>query len=717
MSVDGFSLFKDDDSDHLSQLSFDEVKSHGNDDLGDYHLHDNADKTLDSRSFLTKIKSDWYYKNIDIEFVDTNDVLITKLAIKQAKKDLKEILRKINEIETFNSNSVSKREYDDLNKKYFQMSNDLKSIKKEIIEKYDQFRELEREQCYLIKERDRLFYDNKKLKETMTPRPNWAKCENYYSGGARKWHQLMKTLRSNELVDVLLNEFIGGNDGTNKKHEILVNESDIRSHILPSNIKSSEKKQPNMKLAKRDVLILMKEIMFEKTNYDFKRNSKGIDSEKLKHFIYIYFRKKYQVTNSALRWYTNLIDSIDRFSHDENIKLFKGILNEQIDENIYQSFVKLVCKMHDTCKNYAIGIQGSKSEADYISVNGSVNVSRRNSTSSVIMDRIEFKKLPGSGITESNVNNSALNLRKKDFISVLKSIFTKLGDNEIKSFLNAVKNDFIDLSRRYENNNEDVTLDDYYFEKFDFNYIFQINDDCTHGAFLSALKLYMKELRNNYVFDILNEIIKIKNLNPSLNSIKFSGGISSANNSLIVDKSNILKQTRKKIFKTKKSSKRKLKKITMKKKTAKFTNPKISENNNLKVLKSSLDIKHTSSISNSESSIVSYDIEILEPAIYNSAITIDELSECIKKVDPSITKSEIERYNNWVFKAKMNINDEIKALEIGKIIKRLQNLNCFMHEKHVEKFSEDHLNVEGYIVQSGKLENKENFEIKISYVE
>ena len=65
---------------------------------------------------------------------------------------------------------------------------------------------------------------------------------------SEKWQSFVNKYSSDELVDILLNEFIGGNDQTNVKHLL---EFDKNTY-------------ENMKLCKRDVLLIIYEILTER---------------------------------------------------------------------------------------------------------------------------------------------------------------------------------------------------------------------------------------------------------------------------------------------------------------------------------------------------------------------------------------------------------------------------------------------------------------------
>jgi len=79
---------------------------------------------------------------------------------------------------------------------------------------------------YLIQDRDKYFTLCENYRATLTPRyrqfqdnkilqifrPKWERCASIIEGGVERWNELSIGKTSNELVDILLNEIIGGND-------------------------------------------------------------------------------------------------------------------------------------------------------------------------------------------------------------------------------------------------------------------------------------------------------------------------------------------------------------------------------------------------------------------------------------------------------------------------------------------------------------------------
>ena len=82
---------------------------------------------------------------------------------------------------------------------------------------------------------------------------------------SEKWQSFVNKYSSDELVDILLNEFIGGNDQTNVKHLL---EFDKNTY-------------ENMKLCNRDVLLIIYEILTERFQ--------SITKSEFKEFIQGYF--------------------------------------------------------------------------------------------------------------------------------------------------------------------------------------------------------------------------------------------------------------------------------------------------------------------------------------------------------------------------------------------------------------------------------------------
>ena len=134
-----------------------------------------------------------------------------------------------------------------------------------------------------------------------------------------------------------------------------------------------------------------------------------------------------------------------------------------------------------------------------------------------------------------------------------------------------------------------------------------------------------------------------------------------------------------KIDKVKRKKRRKKLKIKLKKLKKKISsNLRLKKKKKLKpeiIVKTEIPIV-TRSIS--MDSMTSYDIDIKDEKIYSQMISIDEFRAIIISIDPDISILEIQRYINWIFESK---DDLIKVSEItvGRALRKLQNLNCFLH--------------------------------------
>jgi hypothetical protein len=635
------------------------------------------------RSFITEIKCEWYHKKVSIYLTDKNEILLAKLAIKQTKKDLKGIIKKINTIETSNEHLVPKRYYDLLAQRFDELAVDLIHLKKDFVDLHSRFIKLNNEQADLITSRDRLCVETERLKSKLTPRPTWSKCSNYFSCGPKIWQSYMNSCSSNELVDILLNEFIGGNDGTNTKH--ILTPKPI-GQIL-------EEKYENMKLSKRDVLLLIHEILNEKYQSHSERES-------LKNFIYFHLCRKFQLINIALKWYYNLIDSLDRFNYNENVKFFQEILNEKFDENIYHYFKRVSNELNILCNNTidAVSTNDQASLDDLYSLNGrnsahslSELLTRHTSMYSVL------NKSDRGSLKQSNYKmafgKTNLKITEQNLIKILRNKFKDIKVNDLRGLINAAKIDLINKSRKMRLKAAKALFDDLFedIDVFDLNILFQVDEDGTLTEFLTKLKSFMNKERNNYTLSFLKEILIMKKLVIADNGIKFDNAdliitpefvddLRNNNGNIFnsvktvkkVKKKKKLKDTFKKLKKKIKSGISLSRKSTKKK--LKIVDKMNNSNNDDEVGANSIVLEKSSSFD----SVSSFNIDIKDGRIYDMLITVDEFKMAILSFDSEISILETQRYIDWVFKSEDIINRT--DIKLGRAIRKLQHLNCFIHE-------------------------------------
>ena len=625
---------------------------------------------------LSKIKSEWYYQKFPILLTDSNEFVLVKLAIKQIKKDLKRIINKINTIEISNESVVPKRKYELLTKKYDELAIELIQLKKDFFDSHESFIQIQAEQLDLIVQRDRLIVETERLKSKLTPRPVWSKCTKYISCGPKLWQNYTKKYSSNELVDILLNEFVGGNDGTNTEH--LINcENDTNCE--------------NMKLCKRDVLLIIHEILTE-------RFQNLPSRESLDSCIRNYFCRKFYYKNEAIKWYCNLIDSLNRFEYIENVFFFKSYLNGKIDESIYHHFRKISNELqslwHSMNTNEVINNEFDKlSVDDYYNNNSERNSTHASQiTPNASMNSFLTKNDKLTFNSKLNFSKSNLRVPEQVITKLIKNKFQDIMTTDLRSLINAAKIDFLNKPKRIRLKSKPMQDDYQDQDMLDLSILFQIEDDGSLSEFLTKLKFYVNKERNNYTLRFLNEVITRKNLILTDNWIKTDN----SDNKIILEvgyenKIQIEERITNNPPKIKKTKKKRKVKDKLKKFKKKITSKlfkrkkrKISSKNNLfkkpleKVLidksKPEDKLKKSSSID----SITSYSIDINDQKVYDQLITSDEFRLAILEIDSEISILEMQRYIDWIFKSK---EDSIKTSEIklGRVIRRLQNINCFMH--------------------------------------
>lgn len=69
------------------------------------------------------------------------------------------------------------------------------------------------------------------MKATSTPRPDWDKCGMVIDGGNDRWKVLSSGKSSNQLVEILLNELVGGNSSGGTT-EFFIGKVNLINYIL-----------------------------------------------------------------------------------------------------------------------------------------------------------------------------------------------------------------------------------------------------------------------------------------------------------------------------------------------------------------------------------------------------------------------------------------------------------------------------------------------------
>jgi len=162
-------------------------------------------------------------------------------------------------------------------------------------------------------------------KGNSTPRPDWDKCGAVIDGGFERWRDITNNKSSNEIVGLLINEITGGGQTGSDYFTGYGTGLEIPFHLR------YEGELKNRHINKRDAALTIYDIWKERGEY----NATESESINMSQFVFQYFKKRFPSDQMSYEWCYNLNDACERYLHNENIQIFKNVLNDQLDEEVY----------------------------------------------------------------------------------------------------------------------------------------------------------------------------------------------------------------------------------------------------------------------------------------------------------------------------------------------------------------------------------------------
>ncbi|CAF0808218.1 unnamed protein product [Adineta ricciae] len=268
------------------------------------------------------------------QYIDTilntslNDPVLLRVAIRRCRLDCAEAERRIAKLKEDNKEYVPKSDYTTLQQTYDELIKSSEQLKQHFRNAKVEYNTLKNALQHLIQDRDKYFTLCENYRATLTPRPKWERCASVIE----RWDELSIGKTSNERVDILLNEIIGGNDiYNNLVHFIgLGVDSTVPTFLqTTANIR-------NRHFMQRDVSLLIENIWKEKIDYDGQRATKEAPKSVLADFVHIYFKRRFPDDETLqLEWGYNLVASCRRFRSSPDIDLFWSVLTGKISEEVH----------------------------------------------------------------------------------------------------------------------------------------------------------------------------------------------------------------------------------------------------------------------------------------------------------------------------------------------------------------------------------------------
>ncbi|KAK6185214.1 hypothetical protein SNE40_007497 [Patella caerulea] len=325
----------------------------------------------DARKLLISDINDLRYQQEDYMMSKQNmqeieeaqeDPVTLKIALRKAREDEKGATQRLNEMIANYGDVIPRRDYEALEAKF-------KNIEEQTLIKENDFLQLKAEhealldvQKQVTQQRDEFYVELETLKRSATPRPEWDRCAEYINGGINKWKDLSDGKRSDEMLEVLLNEM--GQGGIVESNGADHFEGRGTGDDVPIYLKY-EGSVRNRRLGKRDCALLIRDIWREKAANDAEKTD-GI-RDNMADFLQNYLKRRFSLDQMVTEWAYNLHDACQRYTHDENIGLFFRVLTGEMDEEVYHRQLQVVHQLmtHLLKKDMENGNQGTLSKDDF----------------------------------------------------------------------------------------------------------------------------------------------------------------------------------------------------------------------------------------------------------------------------------------------------------------------------------------------------------------
>lgn len=272
-------------------------------------------------------------KNSAQQNQDTDeDPVILKISLTKSREAEKRSTQLLNEMKANYGDVIPRRDFEALEKKYKELEEEQESSKQDSRKLQAEFNSLNVISEKMREERDKYYTELTQLKRSSTPRPDWEKCSDCVQGGIMRWKEISEGKRSDELVDILLNEIQSGGIVDTVGAEYFDGQG--TDPAVPAYLRY-EGPVRNRKIGKRDTALLVRDIWREKSEQDAKRTDGK--RQNMAEFFFEYLKQRFPLESQVVEWGYNLHDACQRYAQDDVIGLFKKVLSNEADEEIYHS--------------------------------------------------------------------------------------------------------------------------------------------------------------------------------------------------------------------------------------------------------------------------------------------------------------------------------------------------------------------------------------------
>jgi hypothetical protein len=401
--------------------------------------------------------------------------------LKENLKYLQNILgieiKKYNEALWDVEDTVPVSDYESLQNEFTKKSREYGRLKNKINYLKENYEKLNSIKQKAIQDYRSLRQKLKLLNLSATPRPKWLKCVRVVDGGLDRWKQITANRSSDELVDILLNEFAGYTDNP----YFSLNEPPYFTITINGKVNFIH----NNRLNRREVGLTINEVWKAKREHDASKSQ--VPRMPLADFIDVYFESKYGSSKHGLEWSVNFKYSCEKHTRFDEAKFVNGVLKGEIDEELYHHFQDAIQLVHSNLTKIQLNeLKWKRLQSGLI---GKVIKDKSNYTKS-ILDVIKVLKKEKK-ISIPLEKQSKTQISRKGFLKALKESFLPTCNIDLNVLLEAV-----DKELKLKSNEDSI----------EFIELFRETDEGKVDGFLIELKKALDNDRLSYQQKIINSI-------------------------------------------------------------------------------------------------------------------------------------------------------------------------------------------------------------------
>ncbi|XP_047536467.1 translin-associated factor X-interacting protein 1-like [Vanessa atalanta] len=249
------------------------------------------------------------------------DPVVLRIALERCREQLSTTQTELKRVTDEYSETVPRREHDNLEAKFYDISKKLDSLTSEFEALQNTHKRVlaqkkgVEEELMECKERCR------ELERAGTPRPQWEICADFISGGRDRWWQLASGLSSRNMLRVLLKEL-----GPAAESEHLEYFDGLGSDPAVPPYLRHEGRVRNLRLSRRELRVALAAV------WGGKRRHPAVP---MQDYLTHYFEERYHQPSIRAEWAYNLCAAAEQMLDEPQVKLFWGVLHGQLSEDIY----------------------------------------------------------------------------------------------------------------------------------------------------------------------------------------------------------------------------------------------------------------------------------------------------------------------------------------------------------------------------------------------